>query len=253
VTLLSDNLEFKIKQVNFFFIIYLFLSLIPDNSISQPDSSVLLREDFNDLSAWENMYIGAKKARTDYQIINDDSNSYLQIKSSESASGILWNIKFNPYESPFLKWRWKVDTLISGSDGQNKLGDDYAVRIFILFAQDSSEISFWQKIRNTTFRILYGYDPPHSGLILVWANIRQDKEYFQNPYDEDLMVWNIRQGAQETERWLSEEVNIIELFKRSFGKMPPKIATLAIMGDSDNTAKSSLAFIDFIEIAETRK
>ena len=149
MTLLSDNFEFKIKQVYFFFIIYLFLFIIPDNSISQPDSSVLLREDFNDLSAWENMYIGAKKARTDYQIINDDGNSYLQIKSSESASGILWNTTFNPHEFPILKWRWKVETLVEDADGREKSGDDYAVRIFILFAQDSSEISFWQKIRNS--------------------------------------------------------------------------------------------------------
>jgi hypothetical protein len=253
VNILSDNFEFKIKQIKFLFIIYFFLFLIPDNSISQPDSSVLFREDFDNLSNWENMFIDAKKARTDYQIINDDDNSYLQIKSAESASGILWNIKFKPYESPVLKWRWKVDALISGADGQIRSGDDYAVRIFILFAQDSSQISFWQEIRNTTFRILYGYDPPHSGLILVWANIRQDKEYFQNPYDEDLVVWNIRQGAQETEKWLSEEVDIIELFKRSFGKMPPKIAKLAIMGDSDNAGKSSLAFIDYIELARRKK
>lgn len=251
--LLSDNFEFKINQVNFFFIIYIFLCLIPDISISQPDSTTILREDFNNLTDWENIYIGPKKARTDYQIIKDDGKSYLQIKSSESASGIMSNTKFNPYEFPLLKWRWKVDTLISGSDGQIKSGDDYAVRIFVLFSQDSSEISFWQKLRNTTFRILYGYDPPHSGLILVWANIIQDKEYFQNPYDDDLVVWNIRQGTQEKETWLIDEVNIIELFKRSFGKMPPKIATLAIMGDSDNAGKSSLAFIDYIELSGNRK
>ena len=194
------------------------------------------------------MYIGAKKARTDYQIINDDDISYLQIQSSKSASGILWKFKFKPHESPILKWRWKVDTLIEDADGREKSGDDYAVRIFVLFANDSNEVSFWDEIKNTAFQITFGYEPPHSGLIFVWANSEQDDKFFPSPYSKDLVIWNIRQGKKEIQKWIDEKINILECYQQAFKKKPPQSASLVIMGDSDNTGENSKAYVDFIEI-----
>jgi len=245
---LSDNFASKYNQLSLFFIIYIFHILIPDNSVSQPDSLILLREDFTNLSGWGNMYIGPKKARTDYQIINFDDNSSLQIKSSNAASGILWNSKFKPHESPILEWRWKVDIIVENADGREKSGDDYAVRIFVLFANDSNEVSFWDEIKNTAFEVAFGYEPPHSGIIFVWASVEQDERFFPSPYGKDLMIWNIRQGKKEINKWVEEKINILECYQQAFKKMPPKIASLAIMGDSDNTGENSLAYIDFIEI-----
>ena len=49
-------------------------------------------------------------------------------------------------------------------------------------------------------------------------------------------------------KWIMEEVNILEDYKKAFGKNPPKKASLAIMSDSDNTGESATAWIDFIEL-----
>ncbi len=230
-------------------IIFLVFFLLPETLISQVDTSASIRVEFNNISEWENIYFSVKKVRTDYQMINDGNKNYLQIKSDGSASGLKWKREFKPHKYPVLRWKWRVDSLVENSDGRTKDGDDYAVRIFILFAPDSSDISFWQEIKNTAFSLMYGYDPPHSALILVWANIIHNEEYFQNPYSDNLVVWNMHQGTEQTGIWLIEEINIIDLYKKAFGKMAPEKATLAIMGDSDNSGKSSLAFIDYIEIS----
>jgi len=228
---------------------YAFLLLCINISFAQIDSTVLLREDFNDLLNWKDIYVAAKKPRTKYQILNDGDNNLLKIHSNKSASGLLFDIVFNPHEHPILRWRWKVDSVIENADGRQKSGDDYPVRIFILFAYDHANISFWQKLKNIAFKFTYGYEPPQSGLIFVWANMTQDSEFFESPYNKNLIIWNIRQGNEETNRWFNEEINIIEYYKTAFGKLPPKQTSLAIMGDSDNTGEISTAFIDYIEIA----
>ena len=215
---------------------------------AQDTTSLKIVEDFNDLSRWEAIYFSAKKQRTDYEIVSDSNGHYLKIQSNKSASGILYNTKFNPYEKPVLSWRWRVESIIENADGREKAGDDYAVRIFILFAYNPDDLSFWTKLKNSTFNLAYGYEPPESGLILVWANKEQQSESYKSPYSDDLMIWNVRQGKKELKEWKKEQIDIIGTYQRAFGKLPPKQASIVIMGDSDNTKQNSIAFIDYIKL-----
>jgi hypothetical protein len=58
----------------------------------------------------------------------------------------------------------------------------------------------------------------------------------------------LQKGKNNMGKWIMEEVNILEDYKKAFGKNPPKKASLAIMSDSDNTGESATAWIDFIEL-----
>ena len=58
----------------------------------------------------------------------------------------------------------------------------------------------------------------------------------------------MEQGKENLGAWQTYSVNILEDYRKIFGMDPPAIASLAIMGDSDNTGESSLAFIDFIRL-----
>ena len=60
----------------------------------------------------------------------------------------------------------------------------------------------------------------------------------------------LRHGTAELGKWLDEEVNILEDYRKALGEDPPRWANLAVMGDSDNTGESSVAYIDFIENRE---
>jgi hypothetical protein len=48
-----------------------------------------------------------------------------------------------------LSWRWRIDILIADADEKSKSGDDYPIRIFVMFDDDSAETSFWTSIRNS--------------------------------------------------------------------------------------------------------
>ncbi len=58
----------------------------------------------------------------------------------------------------------------------------------------------------------------------------------------------VQSGAEHIGKWLEQEVNVLEDYRKAFGKDPPETASIAIMNDSDNTGESSISFIDYIEV-----
>jgi hypothetical protein len=69
-------------------------------------------------------------------------------------------------------------------------------------------------------------------------------------YAEEAKMVILEAGEDNAGKWLQEEVNIVEDYRDAFGNMPPSIASLAIMNDSDNTGEKSVSYVDFIEISK---
>jgi hypothetical protein len=211
-------------------------------------NSYIIREEFNDLDNWENFSFSGNKNPTQYAIVNDSNMSYLRIISQSSASGLIHNNQFDPNKFPIMSWRWRVDNLISDADGKMKSGDDYTIRIFVMFDDDSADASFWTSIRNSTIKLLYGTEPPESSLCFVWSNITYDDKYFDNPYSETVKIIPIEMGEARLKKWLTYEINIDDLYNRIFKRSCPTSAKLAIMSDTDNTESNSVAGLDYIRI-----
>ena len=51
---------------------------------------------------------------------------------------------------------------------------------------------------------------------------------------------------------MEESVNVLEDYRKAFGKDPPAMAGLAVMSDTDNTGESAEAYLDFIEAGKNR-
>jgi len=148
--------------------IILFLNFSPESTII--GNTIFFYDSFENLNNWESFQFSSGKKPTDYKVISIENGSCLQIKSDSSASGLICKTKFSPTEYPLLNWKWKVNNIISNASGKTKKGDDYPLRIFVMFEQDSSEISFWEKIEKSAAKLISGYEPPHKSLCYVWAN-----------------------------------------------------------------------------------
>ena len=48
-------------------------------------------------------------------------------------------------------------------------------------------------------------------------------------------------GPDQTGQWVTEQRNVVEDFKKAFGKEPPNIGAIAIMTDTDNTGETAEA------------
>ncbi len=212
-------------------------------------SQMILRDDFENLDNWKPLTFQKIEKHTQYTIEAENSQRFaLKAKSAASASGLVWKESFNVSEIPNLRWKWKVSNVFSKGDAKSKSGDDYPIRIYVIFEYDSKSAGFWESALYESVKLIYGEYPPHSSLNYIWANKDHEEDIIPNSYTDKAQMISLQKGSKHVGEWMVEDVNILEDYQRAFGENPPKRASLAIMSDSDNTGESAVAWIDYIEL-----
>ncbi len=211
-------------------------------------SQVVFREDFRDLDDWEPLNFPKIERHTDYRNEQVGERSVLSITSNASASGLIWKENFNVYESPVLHWSWRVENVFQKGNALSKEGDDYPLRIYVIFQYDPESAGFFDSILYESAKLIYGDYPPHSSLNYIWANRPQKENIIPNAYTDKAMMFVLEEGADHTGKWREYTVNILEDYRKAFGEDPPATASLAIMSDSDNTGERARAYVDYIEV-----
>lgn len=217
------------------------------NSLQAADS-VFMRETFETLDAWEPLFFRGIDRHTDYVLQKQNGSNVLGATSNNSASALVCKRPFNPLEFPIIRWRWKVENVYAKGNYKLKSGDDYPMRVYVLFAFDPDNASFGMKISYGILKTLYGHYPPHSTLNYIWANRPEETAPAVSPFTDRSIMIPLEHGPQQVGQWMEETVNVLEDYRRFFGDEPPTNATLAIMNDSDNTGETATSFIEFIEV-----
>jgi hypothetical protein len=155
--------------------------------------------------------------------------------------------EFSVRTYPRLRWRWRADSVYQKGDAGKKEGDDYPLRLYVLFAFEPGKASFREKVTFEAARLLHGEYPPHSALNNIWANRDHDEPYIPNAYTGRAMMI-VKRGPGDRGAWQEEGANIVDDYRRAFGKDPPETARVAVMNDSDNTGEDSVSYIDYIEV-----
>jgi hypothetical protein len=147
-----------------------------------------------------------------------------------------------------LRWRWKVDRVYAQGNYRLKSGDDYPLRVYVLFAYDPERAGLATRLKYGLAHTLYGRYPPSAALNYIWANRTEESEPVVSPYTDQAVLIPLRQGPGQVGQWVTEQVNLLEDYRRAFGQAPPAEASLAVMSDGDNTGEGATAYIDFIEV-----
>ena len=173
----------------------------------------------------------------------------MKATAEASASGLIHRLDADPRETPVLRWRWKVENLISGADVTRKRGDDYPARIYVTFAYDPSRASLAQRIQYGAARLIYGEYPPHSGLSYIWESKAPAGTVVPNAVTERVRMIVVDSGPGDLGRWVQHERNIRDDYLQAFGEEPPRISGVAIMTDTDGTGESATAFYGDISLS----
>ncbi|MBI5075924.1 MAG: DUF3047 domain-containing protein [Nitrospirae bacterium] len=229
-------------------VVLFLLSVLCIAAASAETRSVFLREDFNDLENWRPLFFPKIKQHSRYTIVKDGPDSLLKAESNASASGIIYKKEFSVYDYPKVRWRWKVSNIYAKGDERSKSGDDYPIRIYIIFKYDPDAAAFGQMIKYGLAKRIYGEYPPHSSLNYIWANRKHAERIITNAYADEAKMILLEAGPEKAGRWLEEEIDILDDYQKAFGTKPPALASIAIMNDSDNTGESSESFVDYIEV-----
>lgn len=229
-------------------IIFCFIAIVGYSSLAKK-SAKNWREDFNPSahkgkhpSGWE---INATKwgvNKTSFELKSEKSKikkdfvlGILKVFAKQ-ATGALF---FEPYKmvdlskTPVLRWRWKVSTFPKGGDGRKSNLDDQAIVIYVGANDWMIKKSIAYRWETETPKGTEGKVDYAGGAVKVkWFCLR-----------------NRKSGEN---KWMIEERNIREDFKKAYGFVPKKFV-ISIGANSQHTKSESLAYIDFIEFIPAQK
>jgi hypothetical protein len=187
-----------------------------------------------------------------YEVVKDGERRVIKASSEASASGLTKEVKIDPREYPVVRWQWKVENLLATSDARRKDGDDYPARLYITFEYDPDKVSVGKKLKYKAGQVLFG-DIPIGAINYVWERKAPVGSVIDNAYTDFVKMVVVESGPQKLGRWIDEERNIYQDYKKAFGEEPPMINGVAIMSDTDNTKERVTAYygdITFKKVVE---
>lgn len=192
---------------------------------------------------WEPLLFDGIEKHTIYTHIFAGEAGIIQATSQASSSGLIRRIKIDPSLYPTISFRWKIQDSIPSADLTRKQGDDAPARVYITFAYDAAQVSWWEAVQFETIKLLYGEYPPISSLIYVWASHAEQGTILTSPYTSRVKVIVLESGAKRKGKWISEKRDIRADYRMAFGSDDiPMISGVAIMTDTDNTGEEAIAW-----------
>ncbi len=174
-----------------------------------------------DLDGWDEK---AFSGETRYTIEQNEDGSVLAARSQSSASGLVKQQRVDLEEYPFLNWRWKVGNRLPARDESARDGDDYPVRLYVVF---DGGLFFWQ-----TRSINY-----------VWSRNAGKGSTWPNAFAKrNVVMVSLRDGQDATGVWHEEKRNVLADVRRHFGSNIGHVVAVAIMTDTDNTGSAAESF-----------
>lgn len=192
--------------------------------------------------AWEPMTFDNIERHTVYTLIKDDGATVIKARSSNAASGMICSLRIDPHAYPVITWRWKIDHVLEKTDVTSKKGDDYAARIYVAFAFDPDTAGWWERARHKSAALFAKREVPGTAINYIWAGRTSVNTILPNPYISESMMVVVQSGDEKAGQWVTQERNIVEDYKKAFGRTPPEIIGIGIMTDTDDTGEETTGY-----------
>ncbi len=212
-------------------------------------TSVIMIDDFSVDPAgqevpagWKSLTFLGKPHHTMYSIVKDGAGMCLKAESHDAASAIYKEIHIDLKKHPVLAWKWKIGGVLKNGDARYQHGDDYAARIYVAFEFQPAKATIYEKVRHRILKALYRVEPPGKAITYIWANRLPKGSFVPNAFSSDMMMVAVESGPGKAGKWVSEERNIYDDYKRFFKDEPPLLSGVVVMTDTDNTRESAVGW-----------
>lgn len=200
----------------------------------------LSRSDTGLPAGWK--LVGLPRRRpTRYEVVEIEGRSALRASGRDAAAAMLRAVRFDPMRRPLLRWQWRVEATIAQRNAAKKHSDDYAARIFVIFADGDRDDMERPSLRE------------HRTLCYVWSSdALRPETMFTSPYADNVAMLVVRSGDQRAGEWVDESRDLRADFLLAFGEQPGDVIGIAVMSDSDDTNREATAYYAGIEILAAR-
>ena len=209
----------------------LFIGLLLSGTLLAENTSTIPLGLFSkgQLSNWQEKEFSNK---TQYHLSQIEGIQALKAESNSSASGLFKAQRIDLHKTPYLNWRWRINNHLGAINEQQKTGDDYSARIYVVI---DGGWAFWK-----TQAINY-----------VWSSNTAKGTVWPNAFaGKNAMMIAIRSKEDKIHTWYQEKRNFLVDLKKQFGNNIQYIDAIAVMTDTDNAKGHAIAYYGDIYFSE---
>ena len=169
--------------------------------------------------------------KTLYTLGSNENGNFLKAVADNGASGLGKEIKINLKKTPILNITWKIEKDLSGIKEDTKKGHDFAARVFAIKKTGATLLS------NRAINYVFS---SNDDVGLNWPS----------PYTKKSIDKVLSSTKESLNQWVTVKVNVKEDFKKFHNLDVNELDGLAIMSDTDNSKKKSIAYYQNIFFSE---
>ena len=161
--------------------------------------------------------------KTLYTLGSNENGNFLKAVAENAASGLGKEIKINLKKTPILNITWKIEKDLSGIKEDTKKGHDFAARVFAIKKTGATPLS------NRAINYVFS---SNDDVGLNWPS----------PYTKKSIDKVLSTTKESLNQWVTVKANVKEDFKKFHNLDVNELDGLAIMSDTDNSKKKSIAY-----------
>ncbi len=198
-------------------------------SISSTLSNEVLIFEFTkeELLELEVRKIRGAKNKTVYSVGSNKNGNFLKAEADNAASGLGKEIKIDLNKTPFINITWKIEKDLRGIKENTKKGHDYAARVFAIKKTGATPLS------NRAINYVFSSN----------SNVGDNRP---SPYTKKSIDNVLASTKDSFNKWVTVKANVKEDFQRFHDLDVNELDGLAIMADTDNSKKKSIAYFQNI-------
>jgi len=202
--------------ISFIFIIFFF-----QHSYSEQTKVFEFTE--KELSELKVRKVRGADSKTIYTLGSNKNGNFLKAVADNAASGLGKEIKINLDKTPFLNITWKIEQDLAGIKENTKKGHDFAARVFAIKKTGATPLS------NRAINYVFS---SNEDVGLNWPS----------PYTKKSIDNILSTTKENLDEWVTVKVNVKKDFKKLHNLDVNELDGLAIMSDTDNSKKKSVAY-----------
>ena len=164
---------------------------------------------------------------TFYTVGNDKNGNFLKSVADNAASGLGKEIKIDLNKTPFINITWKVEKDLPGIKENTKKGHDFAARVFVIKKTGATLLS-------------------NRAINYVFSSNNEVGSNWPSPYTKKSIDNVLASTKNNLNEWVTVKANVKDDFKRFHDLDVGELNGVAIMSDTDNSKKKSIAYFQNI-------
>jgi len=168
---------------------------------------------------------------TNYTVGSNENGNYLKAIANNAASGLGKEVKINLNKTPIINITWKVEKDLPGIKENTKKGHDFAARVFVIKKTGATPLS-------------------NRAINYVFSSNNEVGFNSPSPYTKKSIDNVLATTKENLNKWVTVKANVKEDFKKFHNLDVNELDGLAIMSDTDNSKKKSVAYYQNIFFSE---